>query len=105
MLRSGRQGRGFLPDTSPGVHTPDGSASREASARAAVQDAAFGATAPSAGSTPAAVRTTITVPDSVSMVALLGSADELLRLVEAGGGAAAHLPGHEIGITRQPPHH
>jgi phosphate starvation-inducible protein PhoH and related proteins len=91
-----------LPDTSPGVHTPDGSASREASARAAVQDAAFGAAAPSAGTAPAAVRTTITVPDSVSMVGLLGSADELLRLVEAEVAADIHVRGNEIAITGQP---
>jgi phosphate starvation-inducible PhoH-like protein len=90
-----------LPDTSPGVPAPDGSASREASARAAAADAAFGAIAPTAG-TPAAVRTTISVPDSVSMVALLGSADELLRLVEAEVAADVHVRGNEIAITGQP---
>jgi len=87
-----------LPDTSPGVPAPDGSASREASARAAVADAAFGA----AAGVPAAVRTTISVPGSVSMVALLGSADELLRLVEAGVTADVHVRGNEIAITGQP---
>jgi phosphate starvation-inducible PhoH-like protein len=83
-----------LPDTAPGVPAADGSASREASARAAAQDAASG--------TPAAVRTTITVPDSVSMVALLGSADELLRLVEAEVEADIHVRGNEIAVTGQP---
>lgn len=87
-----------MPDTSPGVPAPDGSASREASARAAVADAAFGA----AAGVPAAVRTTISVPGSVSMVALLGSADELLRLVEAGVTADVHVRGNEIAITGQP---
>src|SRR4051812_14317277 len=94
MSRSGRQGRGFLPDTAPGVPAADGSASREASARAAAQDAASG--------TPAAVRTTITVPESVSMVALLAQADELLRLVEAEVEADIHVRGNEIAVTGQP---
>src|SRR3954468_10234180 len=103
MSRSGRQGRGFLPDTSPGVPVGDGSASREASARAAAQDAASPHTsAPSAAGAPAAVRTTITVPESVSMVALLGSADELLRLVEAEVDADVHVRGNEIAVTGQP---
>jgi phosphate starvation-inducible protein PhoH and related proteins len=83
-----------LPDTAPGVPAADGSASREASARAAAQDAASG--------TPAAVRTTITVPESVPMVALLGSADELLRLVEAQVEADIHVRGNEIAVTGQP---
>ena len=48
------------------------------------------------------MRTTITVPDSVSMVALLGSADELLRLVEAEVAADVHVRGNEIAITGQP---
>ena len=51
---------------------------------------------------PAAVRTTITVPDSVSMVALLGSADELLRLVEAEVDADIHVRGNEIAVTGLP---
>src|SRR3712207_9048278 len=70
--------------------------SREASAQAAAVDAESGTTAP------AAVRTTITVPDSVSMVALLGSADELLRLVEAEVEADIHVRGNEIAVTGQP---
>jgi phosphate starvation-inducible protein PhoH and related proteins len=81
----------------------DGSASREASARAAAQDAAYpGAPAQSGAGAPAAVRTTITVPDSVSMVALLGSADELLRLVEAEVDADVHVRGNEIAVTGLP---
>ncbi|HEY0402946.1 MAG TPA: PhoH family protein [Blastococcus sp.] len=92
-----------MPDTSPGVPVADGSASREASARAAAQDAASPhAPAQSAAGTPAAVRTTITVPDSVSMVALLGSADELLRLVEEEVVADVHVRGNEIAITGLP---
>jgi phosphate starvation-inducible PhoH-like protein len=89
-----------LPDTSPGASAPDGSASREASARAAVSDAAFAG--PPAGSVPAAVRATLTVPDSVSMVALLGSGDELLRLIEAEVDADVHVRGNEIAVTGQP---
>jgi phosphate starvation-inducible PhoH-like protein len=92
-----------LPDTSPGVPIGEGSASREASARAAAQDAAsLSASVPSAGGAPAAVRATITVPDSVSMVALLGSADELLRLVEAEVDADIHVRGNEIAVTGLP---
>jgi phosphate starvation-inducible PhoH-like protein len=76
--------------------------SREASAQAAAADSASaGRPAPSAGSAPP-VRTTITVPDSVSMVALLGSADELLRLVEAEVDADVHVRGNEIAVTGQP---
>ncbi len=66
-----------MPDTSPGVPAPGAHMSREASAQAAAADAGR------AGSPGPPVRTAITVPDSVSMVGLLGSADELLRLVEA----------------------
>ncbi|PZA22804.1 PhoH family protein [Modestobacter versicolor] len=51
---------------------------------------------------PAAVRTSITVPESVSMVALLGSGDELLRLVEEELSADVHVRGNEIAITGQP---
>jgi phosphate starvation-inducible protein PhoH and related proteins len=92
-----------LPDTSPGVPIGEGSASREASARAAAQDAASPhAPVPSAAGASAAVRTTITVPDSVSMVALLGSADELLRLVEAEVDADIHVRGNEVAITGLP---
>src|SRR4051812_5164191 len=76
--------------------------SREASAQAAAADVArAGSPAPSAAAgTP--VRTTITVPDSVSMVALLGSADELLRLVEDEVDADVHVRGNEIAVTGQP---
>jgi phosphate starvation-inducible protein PhoH and related proteins len=89
-----------LPDTSPGASAPDGSASREASARAAVSDAAFAG--PPAGSVPAAVRATLTVPQSVSMVSLLGSADEILRLIETEVDADVHVRGNEIAVTGQP---
>ena len=65
-----------MPDTSPGVPTP------------------------SAEAPP--VKTTITVPDKVPMVALLGSADELLRLVEAEVEADVHVRGNEIAVTGQP---
>ncbi|SFE40844.1 phosphate starvation-inducible protein PhoH [Blastococcus tunisiensis] len=74
--------------------------SREASAQAAAADVARSAA--SAGSAPPPVRTTITVPESVSMVALLGSADELLRLVEAEVDADVHVRGNEIAVTGQP---
>jgi phosphate starvation-inducible PhoH-like protein len=96
-----------LPDTSPGVSAPGAHMSREASAQAAAADSArTGLPVPStgslAGSAPAAVRTTITVPDSVSMVALLGSADELLRLIEDEVDADVHVRGNEIAVTGQP---
>ena len=45
---------------------------------------------------PAAVRTTITVPDSVSMVALLGSRDALLRLLEENLAADIHVRGNRV---------
>ncbi|RFU20701.1 PhoH family protein [Geodermatophilus marinus] len=48
------------------------------------------------------MRTTITVPDAVPMVALLGSGDELLRLVETELTADVHVRGNEIAITGQP---
>jgi phosphate starvation-inducible PhoH-like protein len=54
------------------------------------------------GNAPAVVRATISVPDSVSMVALLGSADELLRLVEAEVDADVHVRGNEIAVTGRP---
>jgi phosphate starvation-inducible PhoH-like protein len=77
--------------------------SREASAQAAAADVArAGSPAQSAGPAGTPVRTTITVPDSVSMVALLGSADELLRLVEAEVDADVHVRGNEIAVTGQP---
>jgi phosphate starvation-inducible PhoH-like protein len=92
-----------LPDTSPGATPPSASASREASARAVGLDDAgnAGVPAPADGRT-AAVRTTITVPDSVSMVALLGSGDELLRLIETELAADVHVRGNEIAVTGQP---
>ncbi|MCZ2857340.1 PhoH family protein [Blastococcus sp. VKM Ac-2987] len=77
---------------------PGAPTSREASAQAAAADGAFAD--PSA--VPAAVRATITVPDSVPMVSLLGSADELLRLVEAEVDADVHVRGNEIAVTGQP---
>jgi phosphate starvation-inducible protein PhoH and related proteins len=87
-----------LPDTSPDV--PDAAlpaaSSRELSARAAAAGVSDRAAAP------AAVRTSITVPESVSMVALLGSGDELLRLVEGELDADVHVRGNEIAITGQP---
>ena len=100
-----------MPDTSPGASTsgapaPGAHTSREASAQAAAADSArqdpSAPTTGSVGSSPAAVRTTITVPTSVSMVALLGSADELLRLVEAEVDADIHVRGNEIAVTGQP---
>jgi phosphate starvation-inducible protein PhoH and related proteins len=88
-----------LPDTSPGVPAP----SRETSAQAAAADGPSLAPASAfPDAAPAAVRTTITVPDSVSMVALLGSGDELLRLIEDEVDADVHVRGNEIAITGQP---
>ncbi|MFQ1000823.1 PhoH family protein [Modestobacter sp. SSW1-42] len=86
-----------MPDTSPGVPTGTASA-RELSARAAA--ATEGAADDQA--VPAAVRTSITVPATVSMVALLGSGDELLRLVESELAADVHVRGNEIAVTGQP---
>jgi phosphate starvation-inducible protein PhoH and related proteins len=86
-----------LPDTSPGSIPPGASESREASARAAGLDARIPADGAST-----AVRTSITVPASVSMVTLLGSGDELLRLVEDELAADVHVRGNEIAITGQP---
>ncbi|MGY1770750.1 PhoH family protein [Blastococcus sp. SYSU D00813] len=80
---------------------PGAPTSREASASAAAVDGGAGASA-LAGSAPAPVRTTITVPESVSMVGLLGSGDELLRLVEAEVVADVHVRGNEISVTGQP---
>jgi len=92
-----------LPDTSPNVPVPGAPTSREASAQAAAADDALSTSAlGSAGDVPAPVRTTITVPDAVSMVALLGSGDELLRLVEAEVDADVHVRGNEIAVTGQP---
>ncbi len=95
-----------MPDSSPNVPVPGAPSSREASAQAAVADGHPGSPAPSAtglgDSAPTAVRTTITVPDSVSMVALLGSGDELLRLVENEVDTDVHVRGNEIAVTGQP---
>jgi phosphate starvation-inducible PhoH-like protein len=88
-----------LPDTSPDAvpdAAPGAPSSRELSARAAR------AGAPDGQAAPTAVRTSITVPDTVSMVALLGSGDELLRLVESELAADVHVRGNEIAITGQP---
>ncbi len=55
---------------------------------------------PAEGTDP--VRTSITVPRSVAMVALLGSGDELLRLVETELAADVHVRGDEISLTGAP---
>jgi phosphate starvation-inducible protein PhoH and related proteins len=89
-----------LPDTSPNVPVPGAPTSREASAQAAAVDETTADSPP--GDRPAPVRATIAVPESVSMVALLGSADELLRLVEADVEADVHVRGNEITVTGQP---
>jgi phosphate starvation-inducible protein PhoH and related proteins len=91
-----------LPDTSSNVPVPGAPASREASAAAA---AASDHSAPpdlADGAAPPPVRATITIPDSVPMVALLGSGDELLRLVEAEVDADVHVRGNEISVTGRP---
>jgi phosphate starvation-inducible PhoH-like protein len=85
-----------LPDTAPGASAAGLPTSREASAQAAATDEA------SLPQRPATVRATITIPESVSMVALLGSGDELLRLVEAEVDADVHVRGNEIAVTGQP---
>ncbi|MGY1857595.1 PhoH family protein [Modestobacter sp. SYSU DS0290] len=85
-----------MPDTSPDVAPGAIASSRELSARAAA------AGVPDSPAVPAAVRTSITVPETVSMVALLGSADELLRLVESELAADVHVRGNEIAVTGQP---
>ena len=92
-----------MPDTSPNVPVPGAPTSREASAQAAAVDDTPAEVPPGpAGSPPMPVRATIAVPESVSMVALLGSADELLRLVEAEVEADVHVRGNEITVTGQP---
>ncbi|SCX49251.1 phosphate starvation-inducible protein PhoH [Klenkia marina] len=48
------------------------------------------------------MRTSITVPESIPMVALLGSGDELLRLVETELTADVHVRGNEITLTGAP---
>ena len=91
-----------MPDSSPNVPAPGASASREASAQAAAIDGGPAGTSALADTQHAPVRTTITVPESVSMVGLLGSGDELLRLVEAEVDADVHVRGNEISGTGQP---
>jgi phosphate starvation-inducible protein PhoH and related proteins len=92
-----------LPDTSPGEPASGGLTSREASAQAATADgSSLVSPEDFPGTGPAAVRTTITVPDSVSMVALLGSGDELLRLIEDEVDADVHVRGNEIAVTGLP---
>ncbi|MGY5885330.1 PhoH family protein [Modestobacter lacusdianchii] len=85
-----------MPDTSPDAAPETIASSRELSARAAA------AGVPDSPAVPADVRTSITVPETVSMVALLGSGDELLRLVETELAADVHVRGNEIAITGQP---
>jgi len=88
-----------LPDTAPDAvpgAASTAASQRELSARAAAADA------PGTSAAPAAVRTSITVPETVSMVALLGSGDELLRLVEEELTADVHVRGNEVSITGQP---
>ncbi|MGY1750093.1 MULTISPECIES: PhoH family protein [unclassified Modestobacter] len=86
-----------MPDTSPdAVPAALTASARELSARAAA------AGVPDDAAVPADVRTAITVPETVSMVALLGSGDELLRLVESELAADVHVRGNEIAVTGQP---
>ncbi len=92
-----------MPDTAPNLHVPSTPTSREASAQAVAVDAPATDGPPgSPGTRPAPVHATLAVPRSVSMVALLGSADELLRLVEAEVEADVHVRGNEITVTGQP---
>jgi phosphate starvation-inducible PhoH-like protein len=49
-----------------------------------------------------AVQTKIVVPDTQAMVALLGSRDQLLRLIEAELASDVHVRGNEITITGRP---
>jgi phosphate starvation-inducible PhoH-like protein len=87
-----------LPDTAPDAAPTGNASAREISAQAAAVDSG----AADVPAVPAAVRTAITVPDTVSMVALLGSGDELLRLVEEELVADVHVRGNEIAVTGQP---
>ncbi len=48
------------------------------------------------------MRTSITVPESIPMVALLGTGDELLRVVESELAADVHVRGNEISLTGEP---
>jgi phosphate starvation-inducible PhoH-like protein len=51
---------------------------------------------------PAAAQTKIVVPGSQAMVSLLGSRDELLRIIEAALASDIHVRGNEITITGAP---
>jgi phosphate starvation-inducible protein PhoH and related proteins len=59
-------------------------------------------TAPTDGDTPQRVSTTLVVPGEQAMVALLGSRDELLRVIEARLDSDVHVRGNEITITGNP---
>lgn len=91
-----------MPDTAPDAVPTGSSTSLESSARAAAMGQGTGGPVGPADGAAAAVRTSLTVPESVSMVALLGSGDELLRLVETELAADVHVRGNEIAITGQP---
>jgi phosphate starvation-inducible PhoH-like protein len=84
-----------LPDTSPNVTASISPEPREAAVPSA-------ANRTSSAQTPPPVRTTISVPERVPMVGLLGTGDELLRLVEAEVDADVHVRGNEIAVTGQP---
>jgi phosphate starvation-inducible PhoH-like protein len=84
-----------LPDTSPNVTASISPEPREAAVGTAADRS-------STAQTPPPVRTTITVPERVPMVALLGTGDELLRLVESEVDADVHVRGNEIAVTGQP---
>ena len=68
-------------------------AAREAAARSSTSEGAAKA---------AATSTKIVVPPSRAMVSLLGSADELLRVVEQALGSDIHVRGNEITISGTP---
>src|SRR4051794_23578811 len=53
-------------------------------------------------SSPAKVQTKLVVPGSHSMVSLLGSRDELLRVIEQAFDTDIHVRGNEITITGDP---
>jgi len=59
-------------------------------------------TAPTDGDTPQRVSTTLVVPGEQAMVALLGSRDELLRVIESRLDSDIHVRGNEITITGKP---
>jgi phosphate starvation-inducible PhoH-like protein len=58
------------------------------------------AQSPTTGST--APRSTVTVPASIPMVALLGPRDEFLRIIEREFSADVHVRGNEITMTGEP---